>query len=252
MSGSTADNPNPEEQERSENDDASIHSLQGRLRARGGDPLSDEELDRLEAEERAATLRAERLADAMAAVPSVYEPDIRMLPQVREWMEEFLHGGLSDVPKHSLYLCGRPGSGKTATAWQICKEAARAGVFDFKLYKVPELLDALEPRRRDQEADPATIAKLISVDLLLLDDLGAHRVSEWRVETLQKIIDGRWEHRRPVVITTNYPAKRISLEREKGGAGLGDRISSRLGGICRVVTFPDIDYRTGFDYGGVQ
>lgn len=228
--------------------DAEFHNLLDRIKSRGGDEITDEELDRIWQEERKARYREEKLAKALAEIPASYRDDIRMLPMVREWMDQFLHGGLSDVAKHSLFMSGRPGCGKTATAWQICKEAALAGVFDYRLEKVPDLLDALEPRRRDHEADPQKIARLLKVDLLLLDDLGAHRVTEWRVETLQKILDGRWEHRRPTIITTNFPGKRISVPREEDGAGLGDRISSRLGGMCRIVTFPNFDYRTGVDY----
>jgi DNA replication protein DnaC len=210
--------------------------------------VSLEEAFAHEERERLEKQKADRIAQAMAHVPEQFRSEIPLHPIVSEWLEEFCHGGLSDSARHSLGLFGRPGCGKTHTVWEIVKKAISIGAYDYRSYTASALFRELQPRDRDQSPPRDTLDDLTTTDLLIVDDLGAHRMTDWREETLFEIIDGRYRNRRPTVFTSNVPAKKISLPRAEGGAGLGDRIASRLAGTCRVVAFPPIDHRTGIDY----
>ena len=93
-------------------------------------------------------------------------------------------------------------------------------------------------------------------ELLLLDDLGAHRITDWVEDTVTSLITHRCNNRKPIIATTNLSDPDI------GGAGratttgngreygrtLGDQIGlrarSRLFEMCRVIRMPQIeDYR---------
>lgn len=67
-------------------------------------------------------------------------------------------------------------------------------------------------------------------DLLLLDDLGmGGKVGEWLIDVLFMLIDYRWEHQKPTIITSNNSLDELA---ELFGDG---RITSRIGRMCRVI-----------------
>ena len=83
-----------------------------------------------------------------------------------------------------------------------------------------------------------------SVDLLVIDDLGKEKPSEWGLEKLFTIINSRYENNLPVIITTNYNqnslVERLSLN---GEIDTANSIISRLYEMCYLVKINDIDHR---------
>lgn len=92
-----------------------------------------------------------------------------------------------------------------------------------------DLLDRLGETQRkvDPKVEPAiesltqALDFFANYDVLLIDDLGAERMTEWRLEQLFKIIDRRWLAKRTTIITSNIKATEVK-------AKIGDRIYSRL------------------------
>lgn len=103
----------------------------------------------------------------------------------------------------NMLIAGDVGAGKTYAAVAACRERVRLeGV---RFYTVLRLLDALRP---DGVAnDHRTLEALLAVGLLFVDDVGAERATEWTAERLALIVDERWLHERPLLVTTN-----LSLE----------------------------------------
>lgn len=120
---------------------------------------------------------------------------------------------------------GSVGTGKTMLAFMITKAALDAGrtvaVFSF-----PRLLTAIRDSYREDASDGygAFLDRLVSVDLLQLDDLGAERPTEWAAEQIFLLIDGRYEAKRSVVYTTNLALPGGSGDGEET---LDDRIGAR-------------------------
>ena len=90
--------------------------------------------------------------------------------------------------------------------------------------------------------------------LLVIDDLGAERPTPWTAERLDIIVDHRYVHSRPLIVTSNVPTPRLAarlsgeLDDAPGGDGkTGIRIVSRLAEMCDVVTHD----RAGPPDGGV-
>ncbi|MGB6423654.1 MAG: ATP-binding protein [Solirubrobacterales bacterium] len=126
-----------------------------------------------------------------------------------------------------LWIQGGTGTGKTTLAMLVSKAALDAGR-TAAIYSLPGLLARIR-RTFDGEAGEDTyftfFNRLISVDLLHLDDLGAENRTEWVLEQLYAIIDRRYSDQRSILVTTNLSEREL---REQ----LGERITSRLVEVC--------------------
>ncbi len=79
-------------------------------------------------------------------------------------------------------------------------------------------------------------------ELLVLDDLGAERATEWAREVMLIIVSARLAAARQTVVTTNYSTAGELIERFGGGQE-GMRIVSRLFGLCAAVRLKGHDQR---------
>lgn len=126
--------------------------------------------------------------------------------------------------RSSLVLVGPVGTGKTHLACALLvREQERRGV---GLYvSVPELLEAIRSRYGgDQGASAqAYMQQTAAMPLLLLDDLGAERATDWAVEQLAMLIDRRYRDELVTIITTNMRSRGALADH------LGDRTASRIG-----------------------
>ena len=82
-------------------------------------------------------------------------------------------------------------------------------------------------------------------DLLIIDDLGKERLSEWNLEKLYYIINERYENNKPIVITSNFSYKeltsRLSLNKNISTA---ESLISRINEMCIILHIKGEDYRT--------
>jgi DNA replication protein DnaC len=126
-----------------------------------------------------------------------------VLRQVRTFvrsLEDNLEAG------RGLWFDGPVGTGKTSLAILVAKAAKEAGR-SYAVYPVPRLLAEIK-RTFDRDASDSYLGffrRLCSVDLLVLDDLGAEKQTEWVLEQLYSIVNERWQDRRSIVVTTNIP-----------------------------------------------
>lgn len=135
-----------------------------------------------------------------------------------------------------LMLIGPYGCGKTHLAAAIlhrCAEDGTPGMF----VVAPDLLAQIRSSYRtgDGRADEIVDAAK-NTPLLVLDDLGAEKASPWVQEQLYMLINHRYEHMLPTVITTNNDGQ--ELERE-----LGRRTLSRLAEMTVPIKIKAGDYR---------
>lgn len=139
----------------------------------------------------------------------------------------------------SLLLAGPVGTGKTHYAWSALRAIADSGArITWRAATEADMFAQLRPGGvPDSEAE---IEKLITVDVLLLDDLGAAKNSEWTEEITYRIVNRRYEECRPGIYTTNvHPSKFTET--------LGARIASRLAQMCDVIEMGGADLRMGGD-----
>lgn len=109
-------------------------------------------------------------------------------------IERWLHGG-----PRSLLLAGPARTGKTTAAYAIANDAHASGVWTV-CRTAADLSAAFKP----DSGEPLAFQYAAECELLLLDDLGRERVTDWWLEQLQRIVDVRCSNGRRMIATTNH------------------------------------------------
>jgi DNA replication protein DnaC len=144
-----------------------------------------------------------------------------------------------------LFFVGPPGIGKThlavAVLRQVVQTSGARGIF----YDTRELLRVIrstyDPVVRATEVQ--VLQPVIAADLLVLDDLGAEKTSEWVEETLNFIVNERYSQRRATIFTTNYEEKEDRDDPNSLLGRVGFRMHSRLYEMCEFLEFEGADFR---------
>jgi DNA replication protein DnaC len=135
------------------------------------------------------------------------EPIVSLDPVVLRQVRAFVRSIADNLDAgRGLWFDGPVGTGKTSLAILVAKAAKDAGR-SYAVYPVPRLLAEIK-RTFDRDASDnymAVFRRLCTVDVLVLDDLGAEKQTEWVLEQLYSIVNERWQDRRSIVVTTNIP-----------------------------------------------
>jgi DNA replication protein DnaC len=175
-----------------------------------------------------------------------------VLMQVRSFTREF-----PTKTRPGLLLIGEPGTGKTHLAVAAMRALLDKG-HECLFFDYQNLLDRIRSGydAASGAADREAYRAALDAEVLLLDDLGAHRVTDWVEDTVTAIITHRCNQKKPLIATTNLtdeervrdfamPGGEKKTIRERTLAEMiGTRARSRLHEMCRVVHMPTVeDYR---------
>jgi len=144
-----------------------------------------------------------------------------------------------------LCLIGPPGIGKTHIAASVLRRLVLEKHVRGLFYDVRDLLRVIRstynPVVRTAEMD--ILRPVMTAELLVLDDLGAEKPSEWVEETMNLIVNTRYNERRPTIFTTNYIDLPDDAEPDCLKARVGFRLHSRLHEMCDFLEYDGGDYR---------
>jgi DNA replication protein DnaC len=153
-----------------------------------------------------------------------------------------------------LCLIGPPGIGKTHIAVAVLKDVIRSKHVRGLFYDVRDLLRVIRstynPVVRTAEMD--ILRPVMDADLLVLDDLGAEKPSEWVEETMNLIVNTRYNERRPTIFTTNYENLPDEADLDTLKVRVGFRLHSRLHEMCEFLEYDGGDYRMMPSNGGAD
>jgi DNA replication protein DnaC len=153
-----------------------------------------------------------------------------------------------------LLLTGSIGVGKTHLAVGILQalvaERGATGLF----FDYRDLLKQVQHsyNRQVSATELEILAPVFEAEVLVLDELGASKPTDWVWDTVAHILNTRYNDRRTTIITTNYAnagplgtesGARASMREETLGDRIGERMRSRLQEMCVVVEMQGDDFR---------
>lgn len=211
------------------------------------------EQDRIDQEVLIAKIAADKLANKLGAslIPRRFQSktfdqfrddtqkQAKALAVCKEYAENFRAN--FDAGR-CLLLLGKPGTGKThlaaAIANQIMHKTAATAVYRTVGGILQHIKGSYDKGSEYTEAE--AFASLIEPHLLIIDEVGATKPTEFELATLFNIINGRYEEMRPTIVISNLAAKElpavlgercVDRMREGGGIAVGFDWESARGGV---------------------
>ncbi len=165
------------------------------------------------------------------------------------------------VEKTGLLFVGSVGVGKTHLAVGIIKDLIREKGIHCLFCDYRELLKSIQNSYNPsvQATEMEILRPVFEAEVLVLDELGAVRSTEWVFDTVNYLLNSRYNDNKTTIITTNFPdgeesnveidnlrspsATERAARRETLGDRIGERMRSRLHEMCKKVEINGTDYR---------
>jgi DNA replication protein DnaC len=144
-----------------------------------------------------------------------------------------------------LFFVGPPGIGKTHLAVAVLRQVIRTRGARGLYYDTRDLLRTIRSTYNPlvHTAEMDVLTPVMDAELLVLDDLGAEKTSEWVEETLNHIVNTRYNERRLTIFTSNYDDSGDDTDPNALKVRVGFRMHSRLHEMCEFLDYDGADYR---------
>jgi DNA replication protein DnaC len=170
---------------------------------------------------------------------------------VEKWVAQY------PLDRTGLLLIGPSGVGKThlsvAALRQLIGKGVRCLFCDYR-----ELLKQIQNSYNPsvQATELEVLSPIFEAEVVLLDDIGAVKPSEWVWDTVSLILNARYNRKQTTIITSNFldgPARKATVSSAHAagtddtlGDRVGERMRSRLFEMCKLIQVDGRDYRQKF------
>lgn len=147
-----------------------------------------------------------------------------------------------------LLFTGTVGVGKTHLAVSILKGLTERG-FNCLFYEFGSLLKEIQDsyNSNTRTSELGVLSPVFNADVLVLDEVGASKPTDWVRDTMNHVINTRYNDKKLTIFTTNYPDERRNDREETLEDRIGARLRSRIYEMCKTVVINGSDYRRTFD-----
>jgi len=177
------------------------------------------------------------------------------------YLQRFIETYPLDQNGTGLLITGGIGTGKThlavATLRALVTQYGKTGLFYDYRSLLKQIQNTYSSRNTESESD--VLDPVFKADILVLDELGAEKRTDWAWDMVAHILNVRYNEQRTTILTTNYPNEGATLARREtaggkaeslvGGETLGDRIGermfSRIQEMCLILEMQGGDFRKG-------
>ncbi len=149
-----------------------------------------------------------------------------------------------------LFFQGPSGVGKTHLSVAIIKNLIEKKGIRARFYDVRDLIAIIQATiGTDNEKGNRILVEASQIELLVLDDLGAHRISSYTEDIISKIINKRYNEKRITIFTSNYVDEKDfyedaeELNEETLESRIGYRLRSRIFEMAKLVRIDGEDFR---------
>lgn len=144
---------------------------------------------------------------------------------------------IKNIEENGLIITGKSGQGKTHLASAIANRLIEQDKIVL-MGRLTTLLDMIKETFRDSTKSENELIELYSnVDLIIIDDLGTEKISNWALEKLYTIIQNRCEKGLPIIITTRFNKEGLIERFEKSqDKELADATIEKLYQMCYGIT----------------
>ena len=207
---------------------------------------------------RAARIPPRYQACTLASFESLNDSLVNALWAARRFVEDY------PMEKMGMLLVGPIGVGKTHLAVGVIQELIRSKGISCLFCDYRELLKEIQNSYNPsvQTTELEVLRPVFDTEVLVLDELGAVRPTEWVWDTVSHVLNYRYNEKKTTIVTTNFPDQpprkepgprksfsqseqaRIANAEETLGDRVTERMRSRLHETCRVSTLEGMDFRT--------
>ena len=144
-----------------------------------------------------------------------------------------------------LFITGNVGAGKTHLIAAMIDWIARMTkrrknqvwiIFTTSVDMLARIKYSFDRKFKENETTEEVMDRLENCSLLIIDDLGSEKTTDWANELFYKIIDYRYSNLKPIIITTNLTDQEL---KEK----ISERLVSRIHEMCKGIRLTGKDYR---------